>query len=438
MIKVVCLESGDFSTMIKNENNIPVGYKDSTVGVIPQEWEVKKVKSICNIDANSLSSKTSPDYEFDYISLSDVDNDSFEVIKSHQLFKTAPSRARRIVKRNDVVISTVRPNLQGFFMIKNDVEDLIVSTGFSVLSPIKCNPYYLLAYFFSEAITKQFYSLVVGSNYPAVNSSDIANLKIACPTLIEQQKIVEILRTWDEAIEKQTKLIKALEKRKQALMQRLLSGRTRLPGFTGEWKKEKLMDIGIFLSTNNFPRDKMNETEGTIMNVHYGDILIKYPTIVDLKTINVPYLNNGIKVKSDLLKDGDVIIADTAEDKIVGKAIEIVNIGTHQIVSGLHTFAFRPNESLFVNRFLGYYLNSVGYRKQLESLIQGIKVCSISKSSILNTSISIPLIKEQQAIVNILVSADDEIKRHNTKLSQLRKQKQGLIQQLLTGKKRVK
>ena len=293
-------------------------------------------------------------------------------------------------------------------------------------------------HFLSDYINAQVHFYVESAAIPQLTGEQIATYKVVQPSKEEQQKIVEILRTWDEAIEKQTKLIKALEKRKQALMQRLLSGRTRLPGFTGEWKKEKLMDIGIFLSTNNFPRDKMNETEGTIMNVHYGDILIKYPTIVDLKTINVPYLNNGIKVKSDLLKNGDVIIADTAEDKIVGKAIEIVNIGTHQIVSGLHTFAFRPNESLFVNRFLGYYLNSVGYRKQLESLIQGIKVCSISKSSILNTYISIPLIKEQQAIVNILVSADDEIKRHNTKLSQLRKQKRGLMQQLLTGKKRVK
>ena len=420
MIKVVCLESGDFSTMIKNENNIPVGYKDSTVGVIPQEWEVKKVKSICNIDANSLSSKTSPDYEFDYISLSDVDNDSFEVIKSHQLFKTAPSRARRIVKRNDVVISTVRPNLQGFFMIKNDVEDLIVSTGFSVLSPIKCNPYYLLAYFFSEAITKQFYSLVVGSNYPAVNSSDIANLKIACPTLIEQQKIVEILRTWDEAIEKQTKLIKALEKRKQALMQRLLSGRTRLPGFTGEWTQKTLKELfserietncmhlpllsitaekGVILQSESDKKDNSNEDKSKYKRICPNDI-----------GYNTMRMWQGRSALSQI-------------EGIVSPAYTIVT----------------PNADvcpLFMAELLKRPRVVYDFWAHSQGLVSDTLNCKFPDFA--QVKVNVPPLEEQIAIANILVSADDEIKRHNTKLSQLRKQKQGLMQQLLTGKRRVK
>lgn len=425
MIKVVCLESGDFSTMIKNENNIPAGYKDSAVGIIPQEWEVKNIEEICDIyvgrDVQKNHFKEIADGKYKYPVYSNTVED--KGLYGYYDYEEYENNTVTVVGRG-IGLGTAFARDNGYGAIGRLI----------VLKP----HFNMNNHFLSDYINAQVHFYVESAAIPQLTGEQIATYKVVQPSKEEQQKIVEILRTWDEAIEKQTKLIKALEKRKQALMQRLLSGRTRLPGFTGEWKKKKLMDIGIFLSTNNFPRDKMNETEGTIMNVHYGDILIKYPTIVDLKTINVPYLNNGIKVKSDLLKDGDVIIADTAEDKIVGKAIEIVNIGTHQIVSGLHTFAFRPNESLFVNRFLGYYLNSVGYRKQLESLIQGIKVCSISKSSILNTYISIPLIKEQQAIVNILVSADDEIKRHNTKLSQLRKQKRGLMQQLLTGKKRVK
>lgn len=133
--------------MAKTPNNIPHGYKATALGIIPQEWEVKKVKDICSVDANSLTTKTPLTYEFEYISLSDVDSDSFEISTSHQIFQTAPSRARRIVKKGDVVISTVRPNLQGFFAIKEDVNDLIASTGFAVLSPISCDTQYLLLYF---------------------------------------------------------------------------------------------------------------------------------------------------------------------------------------------------------------------------------------------------------------------------------------------------
>ena len=92
------------------KTNIQAGYKDSSVGVIPQEWEVKRIKDICNIDADSLTARTSPDYEFEYISLSDVDGDSFDITTSHQIFKYAPSRARRIVKKGDVVISNESPS----------------------------------------------------------------------------------------------------------------------------------------------------------------------------------------------------------------------------------------------------------------------------------------------------------------------------------------
>ena len=86
-------------------NNIPQGYKKTEIGIIPQEWEVKKIQEICKVDAKSLSAKTSPNYEFEYISLSDVDSDSFDISTSHQIFRTAPSRARRIVSKGDVVIS---------------------------------------------------------------------------------------------------------------------------------------------------------------------------------------------------------------------------------------------------------------------------------------------------------------------------------------------
>ena len=225
------------------KNNIPIGYKDSAVGIIPQEWEVKRIQEICKVDAKSLSAKTSPDYEFEYISLSDVDSDSFYISTSHQIFQTAPSRARRIVSKGDVVISTVRPNLRGFFLAKEDKKDLIASTGFAVLTPTECDSQYLLSCFFSQIVSKQFYSLVVGSNYPAVNSSDVAKLKLAVPPMEEQRKIAEILGVWDEAIEKQSRLIEKLELRKRALMQHLLTGRTRLPGFTTPWQKCLYSDI---------------------------------------------------------------------------------------------------------------------------------------------------------------------------------------------------
>lgn len=273
---------------------------------------------------------------------------------------------------------------------------------------------------------------------PIINKSDFERIKVAFPPLAEQRKIAEVLGVWDEAIEKQARLIEKLALRKRALMQRLLSAKLRLPGFSEPWEKVKLGDIGHFLSSNTLSRDCLNEQIGNIKNIHYGDILIKLPTIVDASFIHIPYVNDDVIVKSDYLKNGDIIFADTAEDYTVGKAIEIINIQAIPVTSGLHTIPFRPKSGIFVNRFLGYYVNSTDYRRQLQPLIQGIKVYSISKTALCKTTLKIPTLSEQTAIAEVLTAADREIELAKEKLERLRRQKRGLMQQLLTGKRRIK
>ena len=275
-------------------------------------------------------------------------------------------------------------------------------------------------------------------NQASISTSDIRKIKLAVPPMEEQRKIAEILGVWDEAIEKQSRLIERLELRKRALMQRLLTGRTRLPGFTTPWQKVKLGEIGTFLSTNTLSRDKLNDNNGRIQNIHYGDILVKYSSIVDAKLTAIPYVNEDVAISSDYLENGDIVFSDTAEDNIVGKAVEISNIADKKIVAGLHTMLFRPNKGSYAQHFLGYYLNSDAYRKQLAPLIQGIKVCSISKRAICHTIVLTPSLPEQKAIAEVLTVADNEIATHRKKLDALRLQKRGLMQQLLTGKTRVK
>jgi len=140
-------------------------YKDSPLGKIPNDWEVKHLEDIADIDTNSLSNSTLGDYKFKYISLSDVESGGSIFETTDQVFKTAPSRARRIVQKGNVLMATVRPNLQGFSIIKDDVENLIASTGFAVISVKKCNNEFLFHSLFGSAISKQFYQLIVGSNW---------------------------------------------------------------------------------------------------------------------------------------------------------------------------------------------------------------------------------------------------------------------------------
>ncbi len=193
------------------------------------DWERYSLKELADIDKHSLGKNTPKDFRFEYISLSDVDVGTINKNLEWHVFSTAPSRARRIVKENDILLSTVRPNLKGFACVKTEHSMCVASTGFAVLTPKKnISNGYLYQYLFSAHITGQINSLVVGSNYPAINSSDVAGLKIYCPCYEEQQKIAQVLTTADNEISTLETQLTHLQQEKKALMQQLLTGKRRV------------------------------------------------------------------------------------------------------------------------------------------------------------------------------------------------------------------
>ena len=193
------------------------------------EWERHSLSDLVYIDKKSLGKKIPSDFSFRYISLSDVATGNIaEKLETHT-FAIAPSRARRMVQAGDILLSTVRPNLQGFAKVSERHSECIASTGFSVLSPKKnvCGDF-IYQYIFSSHITGQINSLVVGSNYPAINSSDVAGLKIYCPSYQEQQKVASVLSAADAKINKLLTKLTHLKQEKKALMQQLLTGKRKI------------------------------------------------------------------------------------------------------------------------------------------------------------------------------------------------------------------
>ena len=175
-----------------------------------------------------------------------------------------------------------------------------------------------------------------------------------------------------------------------------------------EWKTISFKECFKTLSNNTLSRAELNDNAGTVKNIHYGDILIKYNSILDCSNEKIPYINKPSQnVFSMLLEDGDLIIADTAEDETVGKAVEITGINNQKVVSGLHTM---PCRSLFNNMFssgwLGYYINGAAYHNQLLPFVTGTKVSAISKTAIANTVILIPPLDEQKRIAEALSDMD--------------------------------
>ena len=414
--------------MTKQTIHIPTGYKPSPLGPIPEDWEVKRLGEICDIDKESLSSKTDPEYKFDYISLSDVDSDNFEISTSKQIFKTAPSRARRIVKKGDVIISTVRLNLQAFFLIKNNVENLIVSTGFAVLTPQKnVLGEYLIQYVFSDKVSRQFFQLVVGSNYPAVNSSDIAHLKLAIPPIKEQEKICNVLQLWDTAIAKQTALIEKLTLRKRGLMKQLLTGKKRLEGFGGEWKKctysNILSEVKRTLIWDEDELYKLISVRRRSEGLFFRESL--YGREIATKNLRPAKTGDFLISKMQIVHGASGLVTEEFDDaKISGSYISLVSKNSD--VLDIKYFNLWSQTPIFYHQT---FVSSFGVH---------IEKMTFDFDTFMSFSMPLPPIKEQHAIVLLMDSLNKEIEIAKEKLSHLQNQKRGLMQVLLTGKKRVK
>lgn len=186
----------------------------------PKGWEKKKLEDVCYLNKSTLNNKTDPNYSFKYIDLSSVKEGNIQFPKDKITFQSSPSRARRIIKKNDVIIATVRPNLKGFACINFDVDNIIVSTGFAVLTPIaNLHAHYLHHLFYTDFITEQINKVVKGANYPAINSDDMKKFIIPIPPLDLQNQFSDFV----EQVEKNKENIKSslnqLETLYSALMQ---------------------------------------------------------------------------------------------------------------------------------------------------------------------------------------------------------------------------
>ena len=170
-------------------------------------------------------------------------------------------------------------------------------------------------------------------------------------------------------------------------------------------------NVLLSLQNNTLSRANLSDESGIAKNVHYGDVLIKFGEVLDVRKEKLPMITDEnvlSKYKASFLQNGDVIVADTAEDSTVGKCSEIAGLNDEVVLSGLHTIPYRPIEK-FASGYLGYYLNSGAYHNQLIPLMQGIKVTSISKSAMQNTDIDYPKSQEEQGKIGAYFKSLDEM-----------------------------
>lgn len=415
--------------------------KQTEIGLIPDDWEVKEIKDFADVttgDKNTQDAEENGKYPF-YVRSPIVE----------RINKFSYDTEGVLTAGDGVGTGKVFHYAKGKFGLHQ--------RAYLIYNFKNTDPKYFY-YNFSKNFYERVHSMTAKSSVDSVRREMITKMQIPIPpTLAEQQRIAKALSDVDALISTTEKLIQKKKNIKQGTMQNLLTGKKRLPGFgpqtkspaykqtelgpvPDDWEVKSLGEIFEFRPNNTFTRDCLNDSKGKYQNVHYGDVLIKYPSILDCSKETIPFINEGINVKFSKygIVEGDIIIADTAEDETVGKVVEVFNLGEKKIVSGLHTFLCRKITDDFAPKWLGYFMNQAIFHNQLLPFITGTKVSAISRTAIQNVKVLIPSKEEQTAIANVLSSMDKEIETLNTKLEKYRNLKTAMMQQLLTGKIRLR
>ena len=253
---------------------------------------------------------------------------------------------------------------------------------------------------------------------PSYNTTDVENIDIKMPTDMNEQRVLgQYFANLDNLITLHQRKLDRLKNIKKSMLDKMFPKdgevvpEIRFKGFTDAWEQRKLGDVLISLQNNSLSRADLSFEQGIAKNVHYGDILVKFGEVIDVKTELLPMIVDKViiaKYKSSFLQNGDVIVADTAEDETVGKCAEIAGLSDEIVISGLHTIPYRPLQK-FASGYLGYYMNSASFHNQLLPLMQGIKVTSISKTALQNTDILYPKSATEQAAIGKYFSCLDNL-----------------------------
>ena len=287
--------------------------------------------------------------------------------------------------------------------------------------------YYLLS---SDSVYQQYISMAAGSSVKNLNKEKVSALVVAYPDIKEQERIADALSDIDSLIATLEKQISKKKAIKQGTMQELLTGKRRLPGFSGEWSKCKLGSLGVFLKGTGISRNDSNS--GNLPAVRYGELYTKHQNYVNSY---FSHISKEVASNAQRIYRGDILFAASGETKEdIGKCSAIIY--ETAAYAGGDILIFRPTTQLDPI-FMGTLLNMADARKQRAAQGQGDAVVHIHADALSSISIIIPNIEEQKAIAEILIGMDKEIELLERKLEKYRQVKQGMMQQLLTGKIRL-
>lgn len=410
------------------------------------EWSYDKIENIFHLqDGYAFSSNAFTNSKEDskqVIRITDINNQNKNADKVYVWEDTVKvlGLEKYKVKKGDLLLSLTGAAGFNFFIWKSE-DAYINQRTMKLNSKKKEND--SLKIILEPLVHSKINEIGTGQNNN-LSKDALKEIEFPFPNPKEQQKIAFCLSSLDDLIESHSQKLDLLKVHKNGLMQNLfpIEGekvpKYRFPEFKkdGAWIKETVGDVYDFKVTNSFAREYLNYENGTVKNIHYGDIHTKFNTLFDITKEDVPYINSDVSIEK-IRKEcycivGDIVFADASEDmNDVGKSIEIVNLNKEKLVSGLHTLLARQKGKKLAIGFGGYLFKSDWVRKQIQREAQGAKVLGISVTRISNVQIIYPKNQEEQEAISLCLSSLDEIiKAQEDKIERLKKHKTGLMQVL--------
>ncbi len=410
---------------------IQEGFQKTEVGIIPSDWEVKKLGDLVDKFVNGGTPSTQvSDYwkgEIPWITGADILNQKVSVIRRYISREAVKNSSTNIIEKNTLLLVS----RTGVGKLAITPFDVAISQDFTGVYTKKSelDTGYLFRYldFAQKELTKQNQ----GTSIQGITRETLTSIPIPLPTKAEQTAIATALNDADALISELEKLIDKKCNIKKGAMEELLKPKE-------GWIIKKMGDIFKFLNSANNSRADLVES-GEIEYIHYGDIHTRWNCFLDCSKNELPFIDKEKVNSVPFLENGDLVIADASEDyEGLATCVEIKNIEKRKIVAGLHTLLLRGDKNIIADGFKGYLRNYHGVKDTLIRLSTGVSVFGISKTNLKEVEISIPpTVEEQTRIVQILSDMGAEIEALEKKLEKYKMIKQGMMQNLLTGKIRL-
>lgn len=404
----------------------------------PKGWGKRKLSDTMNfLGGNAFKSKDSTDTGVRWLKIANVGFGRVQWATLDYLPKNFEvDYAKYLLGEDDIVMALTRPILGGKLKIAKVTSEDQPSLLNQRVAKITANHGYCLEYLYfllsKRSTVSAIENAIAGTDPPNLGFNDLKKVQVMIPNdIVEQEKIASIISTWEKAVSLKEKLIEQKQEQYRGLMQILLTGKFRLPGFKEKWEKIKLGEIGSFLKGKGISKSETEEVG--INSIRYGEIYTVHHFYIKKF---YSFISSEVAKNSQEIINNDILFAgsgETAEE--IGKAVAYID--NKPAYAGGDIIILRPTLEVD-SLFLSYLLNVGEIAKERAKLGQGNSVVHIYPKSLSSLNVTLPSYKEQCEISKILKTADNEIELLDQELEALKKQKIGLMQLLLTGKVRVK